>query len=432
MMNNAQLISLKKAHDDPRLVLPNGEMVSLDTNKTRINNNVLVFGGSGSGKTRGIVTPNLLAANGSYIVSDPKGSLYQKWSGYFRELGYRVVHLDFIHPGRSMHYSPLSYIHSSSDVQMLAHQLAYASQTGCEGRSIDPFWDRTTELLLMALIGYICEKYEVSRRRFYDISDMVSQIEPMAWEEGHDCDLDATFRLFAREYKTEHHRDSWAYQQYKKFRHTPPRTMGSIMISVQAVLTALETEEIRELMARDEVDIQSIGQSDTVVFVEISDTDRSKDFLANLFYSQAMNVLCTFADDQCRDRRLPVPVRFILDDFGTNCRIDGFENMISNIRAREISAMIILQSKSQLNVGYKESAHTIIDNCDTMIYMGGNDVETAKMISARCNKPVHRILDMPIGTNWIFRRGERAVFSRTVDISEYSVDILPEREKNPF
>lgn len=190
---------------------------------------------------------------------------------------------------------------------------------------------------------------------------------------------------------------------------------------------ALETPEINKLMSDDDVDIMSIAQKKTVVFVEISDTDRSKDFLANLFYSQAMNILCSYADENCEGGRLPVPIRFILDDFGTNCRIEGFENMISNIRSREISAMIILQSRSQLISGYGENAHTIIDNCDTMIYMGGNDIETARMISTRCNKPVHRVPDMPVGTNRVFRRGERPVFSETKDITMYSIDTLPTR-----
>ena len=145
------------------------------------------------------------------------------------------------------------------------------------------------------------------------------------------------------------------------------------------------------------VDFKAIGQEKTIVFLGISDTDRSKDLLANIFYSQAMNELCTFADEECKDNRLPVPVRFILDDFGTNARIHGFENMISNIRSRDISAALILQSEAQLKQWYGASSHTILDNCDTIVYMGGNDVETARMISERCNQPLQKVLNMPIG-----------------------------------
>lgn len=435
MMNNQKLFSIQHAHNDPALILPNGETVSLDTHKTRVNNNVLVFGGSGSGKTRGVVTPNLLAANGSYIISDPKGSLFRKWYYYLKNMGYRIVHLDFIHPEKSFHYNPLCYIKNSNDVQKLAHQMVYASSGDTLGRSYDPFWDRTAELLLMALIGYICESCEnPAERDFSGIADMVSQIDAQAWEDGKQCKLDNLFDSFAEYYKLKYNRESWAYQQFNKFRKTPPRTMGTIMLTVQSVLSAMETPELRSLMSSDDINIPSVAMTKTAVFVEVSDTDRSKDFLANLFYSQAMNILCSFADEKCRDGRLPVPVRFILDDFGTNCRVEGFENMISNIRAREISAMIILQSESQLISSYGESAHTIIDNCDTMIYMGGNDVETARMISARSNKPVHRILDMPIGTHWIFRRGEKPIFSETVDISGYYVDtkllraVIPQKQ----
>ena len=146
-----------------------------------------------------------------------------------------------------------------------------------------------------------------------------------------------------------------------------------------------------------------------------------KDVLINTFYTQAMNVLCSFADEKCENSSLPVPVRFFLDDFGTNCKIEGFDNMISNIRSRNISALIVLQSESQLIKGYGFSAHTIIDNCDTLIYMGGNDVDTATTIAKRANKPLSRILDMPVGTNWIFRRGEKPRFSRTIDIYEYTM-----------
>ena len=142
-----------------------------------------------------------------------------------------------------------------------------------------------------------------------------------------------------------------------------------------------------------------------------------------------MNELCNYADYECKDSRLPVPVRFILDDFGTNCRIHGFENMISNIRSRDISATLILQSEAQLKQGYGESSHTIIDNCDTIVYMGGNDVETARMISERCNQPLQKILNMPIGTNWIFRRGEQPKHSETVDLSAYRIIEKGYREK---
>ena len=188
------------------------------------------------------------------------------------------------------------------------------------------------------------------------------------------------------------------------------------------MITTFDTEGMRYMTSGDRtVDLKAIGKEKVIVFLGISDTDRSKDVIANIFYSQAMNELCSFADEECEDSRLPVPVRFILDDFGTNCRICGFENMISNIRSRGISAVLILQSESQLTQGYGESSHTILGNCDTIVYMGGNDVETARMISERSNQPLHKILEMPLGTNWLFRRGSAPKFSHTADLSEYHI-----------
>ena len=225
-------------------------------------------------------------------------------------------------------------------------------------------------------------------------------------------------------------KNSWAYDQYLKFKATPPRTLACIIITIQAMLGPFASKGLKSMTSGfNTIDFKTIGQEKTIVFLGISDTDRSKDLLANIFYSQAMNELCNYADYECKDNRLPVPVRFILDDFGTNCRIHGFENMISNIRSRDISATLILQSESQLKQGYGESSHTIIDNCDTIVYMGGNDVETAKIISERCNQPLQKVLNMPIGTNWTFRRGEQPKHSETVDLSEYRIIEKGYREK---
>jgi type IV secretion system protein VirD4 len=190
-------------------------------------------------------------------------------------------------------------------------------------------------------------------------------------------------------------------------------------MTANAMLARIDTTGIRKMMSNDNVELCKIGSELTAIFVEISDTDRSKDLLANVFYSQAMSELCRSADNQ-PDHRLSVPVRFILDDFGTTSNIAGFENMISNIRSRRISAMIVIQSLSQLERRYGESSHTIIDNCDTMLYMGGNDVDTAEYIAKRCNKSLGTILSMPVGRHWQFRRGQKPKFCNTEDLSVYS------------
>lgn len=431
-MVEKKLNSIRKAHVNNSLILPDGTIASMDSIKTRTNNNVMIIGATGSQKTRGYVEPNLLAMVGSYIVSDTKGNLYNKWGDCFRRDGYRVVHLNFIHPELSDHYNPLAYICTSNDVQKLAHLLVYGGDENgqSKGKSYDPFWDKANELLMSAIIGYLIEKMELGQNAsLSDASGIIAKIDASKWEDGEKCKIDNLFIDFSEEYHSKTGKNSWAYQQYLKFRATPPKTMGCIMMTAHTTLSCLDTEEIRNMLAWDDVDIISIGKRRTVVFTEVSDTDRSKDVLANLFYSQAMNCLCSYADEECKDSRLPVPVRFILDDFGTNCRIEGFQNMISNIRSRGISASIILQSCFQLSTGYGDSAHTIINNCDTLLYLGGNDPDTAQFISQRVNKPVARILSMPIGTNWIMRRGEGSRFSKTVDLSEYDLKMF---EKSPL
>lgn len=412
--------NIRKAHDTYSTVLPNGELFSLDTISTRLNNNVMVMGASGSNKTRGYVIPNLLAANDSYIVSDPKGMLYRRYADYMRDEGYRVFHLDFIHPEKSGHYNPMNYIRSSDDIMKLSHQILTMSGGICKN---DPFWDRASEMLLSALIGYLWEVQTTHySRTLNSVVDLIGLIDAEKWSDGRSCKIDDMFESLEEDCRRSGKGESWACRQLKKFRQTPEKTLNCVLVTLHTILGALDTPGIEHLMRMDNIDIRSIGKRKTVVFVEISDTDRSRDVLANIFYSQAMNILCSYADEECEDSRLPVPVRFILDDFGTNCRISGFENMISNIRSRGISATVILQSESQLIAGYGEASHVIIDNCDTLLYMGGNDVETARMISHRCNLSIHSVLTMPVGTNWMFRRGQKPVFSETADLSCYDLD----------
>ncbi|MCR4798118.1 MAG: type IV secretory system conjugative DNA transfer family protein, partial [Lachnospiraceae bacterium] len=203
--------------------------------------------------------------------------------------------------------------------------------------------------------------------------------------------------------------DSYAVKTYKKFRCAAGKTLKSILISVNALIGVFDTPELESMLMIDTISIPSIGQKPTALFVVVSDTDRSMDVLANLFFTQAMNELCYYADNHTKNNRLPVPVRFILDDFATNCQIAEFPRMISSIRSRDISAMLMIQAESQLEKGYGPDEKTIIGNCDTYIYLGGNDVDTAKAVAVRCDVPVKKILNMPVGTNWIFRRGQAPV-----------------------
>lgn len=419
--------NITAAHKTNSMILPNGSICSMDGIATRLNNNVIILGASGSGKTRGAVIPNLLSAVGSYIITDPKGNLYKKYGGYMREMGYRVVDLDLIHPERSVCYNPLCYVRSTNDILKLAHQIVYGSNVK-KGGNYDPFWDRASCILLSALIGYFLDGGKGVECSIQGIIRLLSMIDVEAVEDGEDCEIDSAFAIVNRRHKAINGEDCWSYTQYKKFKNLARKTNSCIIATLHAVLGELDIKELRQMMLYDELDIESIGNRKTVIFVEISDTDRSKDTLANIFYSQAMNILCSYADEQCSDSRLPVPVRFILDDFATNCRIDGFENMISNIRSRNISAVLILQSIAQLEEGYSVSAHTIMDNCDTQVYLGGNDLDTASVIAKKCNKPLSQVLNMPLSTNWIFRRGEPPLLSKTVDLSEYNIDFASDRK----
>ncbi len=268
-------------------------------------------------------------------------------------------------------------------------------------------------------MAYLYEGGRYAPNTLYGVIKIISTIDTNAMENGTRCNFDRIFRMHNEEYKKAHDgKDSWAYEQYLKFLGLGSKTLGSIVITVQADLGSIDTPEIRAMTETDEMDITSIGQKKTAVFIDVSDTDRSKDMLVNMFYSQAMSELCAYADAQ-ENNRLPVPVRFILDDFGTTSRIEGFEGMISNIRSRGISAMLMIQSVAQLEQNYGLGYKTILNNCDTTIYLGGNNYETAQYVSQLVNKTPNSILTMPMRKCWIFRRGGTAFMADTVDIDSY-------------
>ncbi len=393
------------------MILAKGQYYSMNCYETQLNNNVLVVGSSGAGKTRSIVEPNILQAYGSYVISDPKGMLYPKYSSYLKERGYDVKVIDFIHPGESCHYNFFKYIHNTKDIIKMAHILIF----GIDGYSLpDPFWDLSAELLLSSLLAFLWYYAPEEEQTLHFLQEMVLQCEINEDDSSEDTVLD----LIMLE-KEKEEPGNFASRQYKKFRIAAGKTLRSILITLNAKLGKYDFDELNQMMAYDDIDIVSIGQKRTAVFVIISDTDRSMDGLANVFFSQVMNELCRYADEECLNRRLPIDVRFILDDIATNCRIIGFPSMISNIRSRGISAMCMLQAEAQLETGYGSDARTITSNCDTYVYLGGNDVDTAKAVAQRCDLPYRKILNMPVGTNWIFRRGEEPVHGENFPLEEY-------------
>ena len=350
-------------------------------------------------------------ATGSYLISDPKGNLYYQYGNYLRKKGYTVKKLDFTNPEHSAHYNPFKYIRSTQDIIKVAHMLIYQREgTGHK----DPFWDEASQLLVQALIGYIREKCKGDQQTLHNILKLADLCQIEEDNANSKTTLDYMFEALGNE-----NPDSYALKMYTRFRIAASRTLRSILISVNARLSLYDSPEIEEMTSYDDIDIASLGRKKTALFVVVSDTDRSMDGLVNIFFTQAMNELCRYADRECRESRLPLNVRFILDDFATNCKIDEFPRMISAIRSRGISTMLMIQAESQLKECYGQDGKTVIGNCDTYIYMGGNDVETAQAVAERCDIPVKKILNMPVRTNWIFRRGQEPVNARNLDLDNF-------------
>ena len=401
------------------MILGKDNYYSLDTHETMLNNNVLVVGASGAGKTRSVVIPNLLLATGSYIVSDPKGNLHRQYGSYLKKKGYEVKKLDFTDPMNSCGYNFFDYIKSTQDIVKVANMFFEN-----KGNRVDPFWDEAAQLLLQACIAYLIETSRKNDHNFSNVMKMLEMFTNAGDLEDEKAVVDIMFDELAKEKPT-----CYAVKTYKKFRVAANRTLRSIIISLNAKMGLFDTPEIARMTAFDSVDIPSIGDKKTALFVVVSDTDRSMDVLANIFFTQAMNELCRHADKDCEDYRLPVPVRFILDDFATNCRINQFPRMIASIRSREISTMLLIQAESQLYERYNNDGKTIIGNCDTYMYMGGNDVETAESVSKRCDVPLKKVLNMPVGDNIVFRRGMDPVHGKNFDLEGFLHKVKAEAGK---
>ena len=396
--------------------LAQGASYSLDTHKTLRNNNVLVIGASGTGKTRSVVIPNLMQMTGSYIVSDPKGVLYHRYGDMFRRAGYRVKMLDFIHPGKSIGYNPFRYIRSEMDITRFAHMLVFQDVI-----SKDVFWDMATQLLLETLMAYVHEEAPSYERNLNTVLLFLEHMEAKTEGQKEDNTIDIIFRDLEKERP-----DSYAVRKYHQLKtiYGAERTHACIIMEAITRIGHYSANEIAHMLAYDETNITSIGEEKTALFVSVSDCDRSMDTLANLFFTQSMTELCRQAD-KGEPYRLKVPVRFILDDFATNCRIGDFPRMISSIRSREISVMLMIQALSQLEASYGADANTIVMNCDTCVYLGGTDLDTASVIAKRADVTPSHVLDMPQGSCYVLRRGEKPFFGWNL-ISE-----KPKEEKKP-
>ncbi|SFQ23139.1 type IV secretion system protein VirD4 [Butyrivibrio proteoclasticus] len=337
------------------------------------NKNVLVVGGSGSGKTRFFLLPNLLQMHSSYVITDPKGDLVLKTGTMLKKHGYDVKVFNTINFRKSMHYNPLRYIHSEKDILKLVNALI--SNTKGEGKSGDEFWTKAETLLYTAYIGYIYYVAPYEEQNFNTLLELINASDVREDDEDYMSPVDMLFRDLER--KDPNH---FAVRQYKKFKIAAGKTMKSVLISCGARLAAFDIAELREITAYDELDLDTLGDRKTALFLIMSDTDSTFNFLIALIYSQMFNLLCEKADD-VYGGKLPVHVRCLIDEMANIGQIPNLEKLVATIRSREISACLILQAKSQLKAIYKDNADTIVGNMDSQLFLGGTEQTTLKDLS---------------------------------------------------
>ena len=343
------------------------------------NKNILVIGGSGSGKTRFFCKPSLLQAHSSYVVTDPKGTLLPEIGTFLARKKYRIKCLNLINFKKSMKYNPLAYIRSEKDILKLVNALIMNTKGEGEKAGED-FWVKAERLYYTALIGYIWYEAPEEEKNFITLLDLINASEAREDDEAYQSPVDLLFAELE-----EKEPDHFAVKQYKKFKMAAGKTMKSILISCGARLAPFDIKELRDLMEYDELELDTLGDEKTALFVILSDTDSTFNFVAALMYSQLFNLLCDKADD-FYGGRLPVHVRLILDEFANIGQIPNFDKLIATIRSREISASIILQSQSQLKTIYKDAADTIVGNCDSTLFLGGKEKSTLKEISELLGK----------------------------------------------
>ncbi|WP_408570355.1 VirD4-like conjugal transfer protein, CD1115 family [Streptococcus suis] len=374
-------------YEDPvfenNILLTDSEKLTMNSRpsnpKFARNKNILVVGGSGSGKTRFFVKPNLMQMHSSYCVTDPKGTIVLECGKMLEKNGYQIKILNTINFKKSMKYNPFSYLKSEKDILKLV-QTIIANTKGEGEKAGEDFWVKAEKLYYTALIGYIYYESPKEEQNFNTLLAMIDASEVREDDENFKNAIDYLF--LALERRKPHH---FAVKQYKKYKLAAGKTAKSILISCGARLAPFDIQELRELMSDDELELDTLGDRKTALFVIISDTDDTFNFVVSIMYSQLFNLLCDKADD-VYGGRLPVHVRCLLDEFANIGLIPRFEKLIATIRSREISAAIILQAKSQLKAIYKDNADTIIGNCDTELFLGGKEGTTLKELAENLGK----------------------------------------------
>ena len=342
------------------------------------NKNVLIVGGSGSGKTRFWLKPNLLQMHSSYVVTDPKGTIVLECGHALQKNGYEIRILNTINFKKSMHYNPFAYIHSEKDILKLVTTLI--ANTKGDGKSGDEFWTKAETLLYCALIGYIHYEAPVEEQNFATLIEFINAMEVREDDEEFQNPVDIMFESLEK--KNPKH---FAVRQYKKYKLAAGKTAKSILISCGARLAVFDIQELRDLTAYDELELDTLGDKKTALFLIMSDTDSTFNFLISMAYTQLFNLLCEKADD-VYGGRLPVHVRCLIDEMANIGQIPNLEKLIATIRSREISACLVLQARSQLKSIYKDNADTIIGNCDSQIFLGGSEPTTLKELTEALGK----------------------------------------------
>ena len=349
----------------------------LDPKNAR-NKNVLVVGGSGSGKTRFWLKPNLLQCHSSYVVTDPKGSIVVECGNALLKNGYKLKILNTINFKKSMHYNPFAYVHSEKDILKLVTTLM--TNTKGEGSGGDPFWEKSERLLLTALIAYLHYEAPVEEQNFATLLEMLNTMQVLEDDEEYQNPVDLLFEELAKKKP-----NSFAGRQYKLYKLAAGKTAKSILISCGARLAPFDIQELRDLTMYDELQLDTLGDKKTALFLIMSDTDSTFNFLISMVYTQLFNLLCDKADD-VYGGKLPIHVRCLIDECANIGQIPNLEKLVATIRSREISACLVLQARSQLKAIYKDNADTIVGNMDSQIFLGGSEPTTLKDLSEMLGK----------------------------------------------
>ena len=346
--------------------------------KNARNKNVLVVGGSGSGKTRFWLKPNLLQCHSSYVVTDPKGSIVVECGNALLKNGYKLKILNTINFKKSMHYNPFAYVHSEKDILKLVTTLM--TNTKGEGSGGDPFWEKSERLLLTALIAYLHYEAPVEEQNFATLLEMLNTMQVLEDDEEYQNPVDLLFEELAKKKP-----NSFAGRQYKLYKLAAGKTAKSILISCGARLAPFDIQELRDLTMYDELQLDTLGDKKTALFLIMSDTDSTFNFLISMVYTQLFNLLCDKADD-VYGGKLPIHVRCLIDECANIGQIPSLEKLVATIRSREISACLVLQARSQLKAIYKDNADTIVGNMDSQIFLGGSEPTTLKDLSEMLGK----------------------------------------------